>query len=68
MLIDKTKVEKTKVLNTIQDLIDKLNKVENKKRKVVLMGCDCSGSWDGTFEETEEKDDDKVELIILLNR
>lgn len=47
----------------ISELIKKLEEIEDKDRKVVLEGCDCTGEWNGEIEEYESKWSGKCLLL-----
>ncbi len=36
--------------NTVEDLIRKLQEIEDKKAIIHLEGCDCSADWNGDIE------------------
>lgn len=50
-------------MKTAQELIDLLNKLEDKNQPIWFEGCDCYRKFSGTLEEK----DDKNGKWVLLN-
>lgn len=44
----------------LKQLLEELNKIENKELDVFLEGCDCTGEWNGKLEICSE---DKTLLL-----
>jgi hypothetical protein len=41
-------------MKTVKELIEELNKIENKDLEVKTEGCDCYGDWSGNIEIVED--------------
>lgn len=50
--------------NTVKDLIEELNKIENKELEIHLEGCDCYQTWSGKV----TLDDKNYLLLTNLNK
>lgn len=50
-------------MKTVKELIEVLEKVEDKNMLVMLMRCDCEGPWNGNIERLDTYQEGPVLLL-----